>query len=94
MPKISSVSTKEDLKKLANVLRDEIRENTRTIIAHFNESQGTQTAWIKEDFNVVNTKLDAIMSGEVLVTRKQIERLLNALKANGIELNPSEILAA
>lgn len=78
-----------------------IRRDIRDVVTHFNKSQGKQTEWLKrefrevrEQFQIVNTKLDAIMSGEVLVTRKQLERLLRALKAKGIELDEAEILAA
>lgn len=70
---MTQVATKDDVRKLGAVLRDEIRENTREIISHFNRSQGEQTEWIKDEFSSVNTKLDAIMSGEVFVTRKQFE---------------------
>lgn len=99
---MSQAATKEDLKvlgtdlrgeikTLGSNLRDEIRENTRDIISHFNGSQGQQNEWMKEQFLVVNTKLDAIMSGEVLVTRKQLDRLVRALKTQGIKLDEAEI---
>lgn len=43
---------------------------------------------------VVNTKLDAIMSGEILVTRTQLHRLLRILKTKGIEIDETEVLTA
>ncbi len=98
---MAQAATKDDVRKLGTTLRDEIRENTREIISHSNQSQGKQNIAIDNRFTKVDTqlldlhtKLDAIMSGEVLVTRKQLERLLRALKAKGIELNEADILAA
>lgn len=49
---------------------DVLRVHTREIIGNFSASQGKQEEWIRDEFMTVNTKLDAIMSGEVLVTRK------------------------
>lgn len=90
--------TRNDLKAELSGFRDGVREETkeatREIIGHFNASQGKQDEWIKEEFSTINTKLDAIMSGEVLVTRKQFQRLLRTLAARGIEVNEAEILAA
>jgi len=105
---MSQPATKDDLQKglknLGDSLREVIAENTRDIIGHFNTSQGIQNkrldsiderlVRIETEMVQVNTKLDAIMSGEMLVTRKQIERLINALEAQGIKLNLTEILAA
>lgn len=100
----SEPATKDDLKNLGEGLREAISGNTREIIDHFNKSQSLQNLrldkidgrleHIETDLTQVNTKLDAIMSGEILVTRKQIERLLEALRVKGIVLNVSEILAA
>lgn len=73
---------------------DDLRVHTREIVSHFNASQSNQDKWIHEEFMVVNTKLDAIMSGEVLVTRRQFQRLLRILDARGIKINEAEVLAA
>jgi len=73
---------------------DFLRSQTREIIEHFEASQRKQDEWIHEEFTSVNTKLDAIMSGEVLVTRKQLQRLLRELSARGITLNEKKILAS
>lgn len=91
---MSQAATKDDLRKLGSNLRETIKEGTRDVISHFNQSQGKQTEWIKQEFAEVNTKLNAIMSGEVLVTRPQIKRLIRALKAKGIELDEAEIFAS
>ncbi|MEK7538121.1 MAG: hypothetical protein AAB619_04090 [Patescibacteria group bacterium] len=89
MPKPSRTAakllTRDDLKAELGGFRDGVREEmkgaTREIISHFNASQGKQDELIKEEFSTINTKLDAIMSGEVLVTRKQFQRLLRTLVA-------------
>lgn len=102
---MSQTATKDDLKilgdglrgeikTLGNTFRDEIQENTRDIISHFNKSQSQQTAWIRQEFVEVNTKLEAVMSGEVLATRKQNERIVHALKNKGISLDEEEIFRA
>lgn len=70
---------------------------TREIIDHFTKSQAIQSRRLDsldQQFATVNTKLDAIMSGELLVTRKQLQRLLHMLKKKGIEVDEAEILAA
>lgn len=87
-------TTKDDLKKLGDSLREVIKGNTQDLISHFNKSQGLQDERMDAQFSDVNTKLDAIMSGEILVTRRQVERLISALEAQGIKLNVCEILAA
>ncbi len=65
-----------------------------TSLGKLEERMEARFSSIDSQFVEVNTKLDAIMSGEILVTRKQLERLLTALEAQGIKLNVSEILAA
>ncbi len=60
-----------EMKALAITLREQMRENTREIISHFNQSQSKQNEWIKDSFETINTKLDAIMSREVFVIRPQ-----------------------
>ncbi len=85
---------KTELGSVRAGIRAEMKETTREIISHFSASQGKQNDWIKEEFSTINTKLDAIMSGELLVTRKQFQRLLRTLAARGIEVNEAEILAA
>lgn len=94
---MTKAATEEQLKKLGDNLRASITEGTREVIRHFNQSQGEQNRRLERmetELLQANTKLDAIMSGEVLVTRKQMERLLRALKAKGIELDEADILAA
>lgn len=71
-----------------------LRAQTREVIEHFEVSQRKHEEWIHEEFMSVNTKLDAIMSGEVLVTRKQLQRLLRELSVQGISRNEKNILAA
>lgn len=67
-----------------------MRIQTKDILEHV----GKRFDNIDQELLQVNTKLDAIMSGEVLVTRKQLERLLQALKDKGIDLDETKILAA
>ena len=104
MPKPLTPVTKKQLDDAVLSIRSDVKDLAR----HFTTALGklgerTDNQFIEVNtklFEVstklleVNTKLDAIMSGEVLVTRKQIERLLSALEAQGIKLNVSEILAA
>lgn len=70
------------LQRLGRSLREEMRENTkeitREITSHFNTSQDKQSQWIRDEFEVVNTKLDAIMSGEVFVIRPQAKSNLRS----------------
>ena len=87
---MSQPATKDDLKHLGEGLHAGINDLTR----HFTTALGKLGEHVDGQFAEVNTKLDAIMSGEILVTRKQIERLINALERQGIKLNVSEILAA
>lgn len=82
--------TTNHLKSLHDAIRAEMRQNTKDIIS--DQRQSLQP--IRGELQEANTKLDAIMSGEVLVTRKQLERVLRALKARGIELDEHEIFAA
>lgn len=90
-------ATKQQLDSAVASIHADINDLARhftTALGKFAERTDSQFAHIDEQFTEVNTKLDAIMSGEVLVTRKQIERLITALEAQGIKLNVSEILAA
>lgn len=97
---MSQPATKDDLKNLGKSLHADIKDLARHFTTTFGkhgdrlDSIDGRLEHIETDLTQVNTKLDAIMSGEILVTRKQIERLINALESQGIKLNISEILAA
>ncbi len=93
--------TKEDLQKGLNNLGDTIRADIKDLARHFTTAQAKLETKVDNlatrtdvQFLEVNTKLDAIMSGEILVTRKQIQRLITALETQGLKFNISEILAA
>lgn len=82
---------------LRESLRAEMRQNTRDIVRHFSDSQNGQNKEIREIKGLMfeaHTKLDAIMSLDVIATRKQLLSLMRALKLKGIELDEAEILAA
>jgi hypothetical protein len=76
--------------------KDHLDEAARDLARHFATGLGSLRQHIDEQFAQVNTKLDAIMSGEVLVTRDQlhdtIRKLARELKAKGIDLDESKIL--
>ncbi len=75
-----------------SVTKDHLDAAVQEITRHFNQALGKFRIHADEQFSDIQTKLDAIMSGEVLVTRKQLQRLLHALRDRGIELNEEEIL--
>lgn len=77
--------TKQDLQTAVERVEQGMTANTREIISHFNQSQGTQNQRLEE----MDAKLDAIM--EMLATRKELHNLVRALKAKGISLEESEI---
>lgn len=92
--KILKNDLKNDIRNLGSNLRDEIRENTRDIISHVNKGMGTLRSDMNSGFNrvdqqfvEVNTKLEAIMSGEVLVTREEHKKLVSTLRHQGIRIN-------
>ena len=96
--------TKDDLVGLHDAFRAELRQNTKDLIADQRESLvpiRTDLAAVRSDvtslrdqMREVHTKLDAIMSGDVLVTRHQLLRLVGKLKAQGISLDETELFAA
>jgi len=49
---------------------------------------------VGEQLVTINAKLDAIMSGEVLVTKEQFLRLLRMLEAAGITIDEQEIFSS
>ena len=89
--------TKTHLKALHDAIRAEMRQSTKEIIGDQREStrpikKGLQE--LREQMGEANTKLDAIMSGDVLVTRSQLLRVLEKLKAQGFKIDEREIFAA
>lgn len=86
-------------KKITSVaegLRESIKENTREIIAHFNESQASQDEWIRAEFRKVeerfaqvDVKLEAII--EMLATKQELMNLVFELKAKGIDLDAAKV---
>lgn len=97
MRNTSTPATKQQLDGVALSIRADIND----LAGHFTTALGKLgghvddlSSHMDEQFLEVNTKLDAIMSGEILVTRKQIQRLITALETQGMKLNVSEILAA
>ncbi len=93
---MSKPITTAQLKALHDAIRAESRENTREIIRDQRESLRPikkDLHDVRDDIRETNTKLDAIMSGDVLVTRHQMLRLLEKLKAQGIRVDEKEIFA-
>lgn len=80
-------------------LRQEMTDNTRTIIDHFNKSQGFQNQRMdqmergfNDQFGEVNVKLDAII--KMLVMRQEMHNLIRELKSQGMVLDESKIFVA
>jgi exonuclease VII large subunit len=100
----STPVTKADLAALADGLRATLRENTRDVLQHQQESLApirqdvslvrTDLREIRHELGEVNTKLGAIMTGEVLVTRHQLTRLLQQLNARGVRIDEQDIFAS
>lgn len=89
--------TKTHLDRAIGTMRSDIKDLTR----HFTQGTGTLRREmhnrfddVDEELTEAHTKLDAIMSLDVIATRKQLLILMRALKAKGIELDEAEILAA
>ncbi|MBI4092347.1 MAG: hypothetical protein HY420_00290 [Candidatus Kerfeldbacteria bacterium] len=84
--------TKADLKAAIVKLstKDDLTDAVHTLTASMN-SRFTK---IDQTLTEAHTKLDAIMSLDVIATRKQLLILMRALKAKGIDLDEAEILAA
>lgn len=104
---MSQPITKDDLKvfgkdlaaTIKNDLREEMAENTRTIINHFNQSQGLQNERIDQmeqrfdqQFAEINVKLDAIT--KMLVMRQEMHNLVRELRGQGLKLDESKIFVA
>jgi hypothetical protein len=88
--------TRNHLKSLHDAIRAEMRENTKDIIGDQRESLQPirkDLRGVRDQMREANTKLDAIMSGDVLVTRGQLLRLMEKLKAQGITVDEREIFA-
>lgn len=89
--------TKDDFAKglsgIREALHAELVETKRDILNHVTTGREQQTAWLKEEFEKIGVKLEAIMSGDVLVTKKQLQRVLQALERRGIILDQKEIFA-
>lgn len=85
----------EETKPRFDGLREEMAENTRTIISHFNQSQGLQNGrleHIEDELAEVHVKLDAIT--KMLVMRQEMHNLIRELKAHGMALDESKIFVA
>lgn len=63
----------------------EMTDNTRDIIRHFTEGQNIQN----ERIDGLDAKLDAII--EMLAMRKELHNLVRVLKAQGVQINESEV---
>ena len=88
--------SKGHLKALHDAIRAEMRQNAKDIIG--DQRQTLQPIrkdlhGLRDQMREANTKLDAIMSGDVLVTRDQLLRLLEKLKAQGFSVDEREIFA-
>lgn len=90
-----SVATKTDVVAVEERLGDrldgqraEFKEDIRDVLGYVRQVGTTQG----ERFDRVDAKLEAVM--EMLATRKQLEKLVRALKQQGIKLEEGEIFAA
>jgi len=93
---MASPLNKSHLKSLHDAIRAEMRLNTKDIIGDQRESLRPirkDLHGLRDQVREANTKLDAIMSGDVLVTRDQLLRLMEKLKAQGITVDEREIFA-
>lgn len=95
--------TKQDLQTAIERVELGMTANTREIISHFSQSQGSQNERFDLRFNTidarfvsiekrldaVDAKLEAVM--EILVTRKELHILIRTLKSHGIPIEESEI---
>lgn len=76
-----------DMRHKHDGIRSEIRENTRDILGYINK----KISPVGEQIGEINTKLEAIMSGEILVTRSQFLNLVRQLKSQGIKLEEDKL---
>jgi len=93
---MSQPVSKAHLKSLHDAIRAEMRHNTRDIIDDQRESLRPiqkDLHGLRAQMREANTKLAAIMSGDVLVTRDQLLRVFDKLKAQGITVDEREIFA-
>ena len=68
-------------------IRAEMRDNTKDLLNYM----GQRFSKLDEQLVPINTKLDAIMTGDVLVTRGQLLRVFAKLKAQGVTIDEREI---
>jgi hypothetical protein len=74
-------------------LQDLVRHFTRSL-ATLADRSDRRFDGLDQQLREARVKLDAVMSGEVLVTRKQLTRLLERLRSRGIDLSEQEIFGA
>lgn len=89
--------TRINLKSLHEAIRAELRHAAKDIISDQRQSLTpiqSDLHGLREQMREAHTKLDAIMSGEVLLTRAQFSRLLERLRAMGISVDEREIFAS
>jgi archaellum component FlaC len=99
-----SIPNKDQLKAMRDAIRAEMRQNTKDIIRDqrnslqpIHEDLKTLTkdvGILKNDMTEVKTKLEAIMSGDVLVTRNQLLLVLEKLRAQDVIIEEREIFPA
>ncbi|MBI2984378.1 MAG: hypothetical protein HYY50_02025 [Candidatus Kerfeldbacteria bacterium] len=82
-------AAKDDLTKLGSRLDGIIQHQTRGLIAHFNQSQATQTEWIKGEVDKVHVEPEAIK--ELLAWRQELQNLVREIKSHGLALDESKI---
>lgn len=89
---MNQTATKGDMRSLGKALRDEIRENTKDIISHFNASQGEQNqhlASIAEDTAKIKLAVVDLIAGD-----RHLHNLVRELKAQGLKLDDAKIFAS
>ncbi len=79
---LSKNDLRAGLSGLHDAVHAELRATTKDLVSHFSK----QFDKMHQAQAETNTKLDAIMNGDVLVTRSQLLRVFAKLKAQGVPL--------
>lgn len=88
---------------LGSNLRDEIKENTREIISHFNASQGAQNVWIKDRFDRVDANVETLAEDvakiklavvDLMATDRHMHNLVRELKSKNIAIDEQRVFSS
>lgn len=87
---LNKADLRHGLHGIHSAVQAEIRAATKDILDHV----GKGFSKVNQELTEMNTKLEAIMSGEVLVSKEQLLLLIDQLKERGIEVNTSRLFAS